>query len=93
MLRLAQKVRARYMTEIGKGQDIRIFLPEVPDLLRTVREELLGQQSGVMPEVQAMLRTRLGLPASTNSVAPVRIPMARPPEAPAATNAPPGKGA
>ena len=93
MLRLAQKVRSRYMTEVGKGQIIRMFLPEIPDLLRSVREELLGQQSGVMPEVQAMLRTRLGLPAPTNSVAPVRIPMARPPEAPATTNAAPGKGA
>lgn len=89
MLRLAQKARSRYMGEIGKGQDVRIFLPEIPDLLRTVRDELLSPQSGIVPEVQAMLRTRLGLSAETNSVAPVRVPLVPPAVVPAATNAVP----
>lgn len=93
MLRLAQKARARYMAEVGKGQLVRLDLPEIPVLLRSGLDDLLSARSGLIPEVQAMLRTRLGLPAGTNSAAPARIPMARPPEAPATTNAPPGKGA
>jgi hypothetical protein len=80
MLQLANKVRARYMSEIGKGQEKRIFLPEITDLLNSVRDELVGPQSGLRPEVKAMIRTRLGMPAETEAAAAgaVRVPAAIP---------------
>lgn len=90
MLRLARRIRVRYMSEIGKGQEKRIFLPEIEDLQRSVLDELLDPKNGIQPEIRARLRTRLALPAEANAPAPDRsIPLAPQVPAPAQTNAAP----
>jgi hypothetical protein len=81
--RLAKKIRQLYQSKIS-GQEIRVGLPEIPELKKEVLNQVLGEKSEWSPELQARLRTELGLPAPTN--APVTVP---PAPAPASTtNAP-----
>lgn len=79
--RLAKKMRQLYQSKID-GQENRMGLPEIAALKKEVLGQVLGEKSEWQPELQARLRTELGLPAPTN--APVTVPPAPSP----ATNTP-----
>jgi hypothetical protein len=78
---LAEKVRTNYQGKI-KGREA-ISMAPLGEIEREVLGQLLDPESGLSPEVKAVLRTKLGLPAET-------APAASPANTPSATtNTPP----
>jgi hypothetical protein len=66
MMTLAERVHRKYVSSVYKFKgDVRIPLPPMDELKRTVITQLLDTEHGVAPEARAILRTRLGLPAET----------------------------
>ncbi|MEO6183640.1 MAG: hypothetical protein ABIP71_11195, partial [Verrucomicrobiota bacterium] len=56
---LATKIWNRFQGEIA-GSEGRVGLKPLDEMKRIVREEMLGPESSVSPEVQARIRTKLG---------------------------------
>jgi hypothetical protein len=75
---MAEKVWTGYQSRIPQDQAAkdRINVPPVAELDREIRRQMLDPQTGAPPEVRAILRTKLQLPAETNA----------PPAAASATN-------
>jgi len=80
---LAQKIRATFQSKI-KDREEAIGLPTMDQLRREVVNQLLDPENGFLPEMRAVLRTKLSLPAET---APPAISQTNAP--PAITNPPP----
>ncbi|MGO8677163.1 MAG: hypothetical protein ACLQVX_14995 [Limisphaerales bacterium] len=76
---LARKLWANFMSRINQDRRASVGLPPLEDIDREVLARILDPEQGAAPEIRAVLRTKLRLPAET----------VRPP-APA-TNAPPEK--
>jgi hypothetical protein len=84
LTQLARVMWRNYMKKIGGGpSDERVGLPPLAEIGRDVLGELLDPQTGLLPEMAAALRTRLGLPADYGA-APTNAPPAT------STPAPPG---
>ncbi len=64
---MAKQIWNRFQSEI-KGTGDRVALKPLQELKRVVRDRMLGPESSVSPEVQARIRTKLGISASTNAV-------------------------
>ncbi len=62
----ARKLRARYAekTEVSGG---RVALPPVAEIKQDVLKRVLDPETGFNPELAAVLRTKLNLPAPTNT--------------------------
>ena len=61
---LAQKIRTTYQSKI-RGRDEAIGLPPIEQSRREVLSQLLDPEHGLSPEMRAVLRTKLALPAET----------------------------
>ena len=57
---LVRKMRERFYSQIGKGQDIRIGLPPIREMKREVLLRLLDSEAGLNEILAGQLRTRLG---------------------------------
>ncbi|MCS1407232.1 MAG: hypothetical protein M2R45_00389 [Verrucomicrobia subdivision 3 bacterium] len=57
---LVRKMWDRFHGEIGKGQDVRVGLPPIPELKREVLLRMLDPKEGLAPVLADQLRTRLG---------------------------------
>jgi hypothetical protein len=88
---LAQKIWANYQAKINKlpggGREQALGLPPVDQIGREILNQILDPVRGASPEMRAVLRTKLGLPAETAPAAsPTRAP-------PATTTTPPAAAA
>lgn len=64
-LLVARKMHARYTGEIGGGpSEERVGLPPFATMRETALRDLLNEETGLVPEMAARLKTALGLPAS-----------------------------
>ena len=70
---LAKKIWNRFQVEV-KGAEGRVGLKPWEELKRVVRDRMLGPESDVSPEVQARIRTKLGISAATNAVPAEAVP-------------------
>ncbi|MEO6181535.1 MAG: hypothetical protein ABIP71_00185, partial [Verrucomicrobiota bacterium] len=59
------------------GSEGRVGLKPLDEMKRIVREEMLGPESSVSPEVQARIRTKLGIstPVETSTNTPPVAPV------------------
>jgi hypothetical protein len=88
LMNLAQRVHTKYMkATAGSRGEVRIPLPPMDEMKKTIVMDLLNAENGLPPEARAILRTKLGLPAEV--AAPAATNAA--PAAPASTNAPSAK--
>lgn len=64
--RMAQIVRANYMTRIGnnKSSKERLPLPTLAEVKQDILNRMLKPEDGLHPELQNVLRSKLGLPAA-----------------------------
>ena len=87
---LATRVYQRYAQKTsGSKGDVRIPLPPLDVLTRTIVNDLLDPQRGIPPEARAVLRSRLGLPAEVAAPATTNaVPEVSTSAVPAATNEP-----
>lgn len=83
--RMAQLVRNNYMTRIGsnKSSRERLPLPTIAEIKQDVVGRMLNADEGLNPELQNVLRTKLGLPAANPATTPA-------PTTPPAENPPAG---
>jgi len=86
--RMAQLVRANFMTRIGsnKSSKERLSMPTLAEIKQDVLGRML-KEDGLHPELQNILRSKLGLPAAVPAPAATANPDAKP--AAPATKAPP----
>ena len=71
--RLAREVWTEYNRRIGGRQEI-LQLRPYEEMKRAVVDRLLDPQSGLLPELAARLRTKLGLPATAGNAPPTVSP-------------------
>ncbi len=88
--RMARDLRAKYMEKIGGAGEIRVGLPPLEETEKKVLDKMLDPVNGMPPEMRAILRTELRLPAETAGTnappAAVANPATTNTNAPAATN-------
>jgi hypothetical protein len=60
---LAQKAWQNYEKKVPTARQDPLRVPPIPEIEREVRDRLLNPTNGLPPEAQAILRTKLGLPA------------------------------
>jgi hypothetical protein len=65
---LAQRVWQKHQAKFANDQG-RVGLPSLGELKQIVLDDLLDAQRGLLPELQAQLRSALNLPAGTNAPA------------------------
>ncbi|MEO7300023.1 MAG: hypothetical protein ABI042_15765 [Verrucomicrobiota bacterium] len=65
---MAQKIWNRYQSEV-KGSEIRTGLDSMEKLKTVVRDQVFDSERGFSQEMQARLRTKLGISAPTNAPA------------------------
>jgi hypothetical protein len=66
---LAQRVWQNHHNKFATAQG-RVGLPPLPELKQIALNDLLDPQRGLLPELQAQLRSALNLPPGTNAPAP-----------------------
>ena len=62
---LAKKAREGYMSRIGTARQDAISLPPFEEIDQEVRARVLDPKDGAPPEVRALIRTKLNLPAES----------------------------
>ena len=67
---LAQKVWTTYQSKIFKERRSAVGLRPLPEIDREILDRMLNPQEGLLPEIRAVLRTKLGLPAETTNAPP-----------------------
>jgi hypothetical protein len=60
---LAQKVWDAYQAGVPRGREAALSLASMPELRRDVVNRMLDPERGLHPQMRAILRTRLNLPA------------------------------
>ena len=73
---LATKIWNRFQSEI-KGSEGRVGLKPLDEMKRIVRDQMLGPESSVSPEIQSRIRTKLGIstPVETSTNTPPVAPI------------------
>jgi hypothetical protein len=86
--RMAQLVRANFITRIGsnKSSKERLSMPTIAEIKQDVLGRMLKAEDGLHPELQDILRSKLGLPAAAPAPAAAANPDTKP--AAPATKAP-----
>ena len=67
---LAKKVWESYSSRIGKTRVDAIGLRPLEEIDREIRARVLDANNGAAPEIRAILRSRLGLPAESAPAVP-----------------------
>jgi hypothetical protein len=91
LMNLALRVHTKYMKDTaGSRGDVRIPLPPMDEMKKTIVTDLLKPENGLPAEARAILRTKLGLPPESSAPAATNsVPAAA--TSPATTNAPAAK--
>jgi hypothetical protein len=82
--RFARLIWNRFQKEIGTQSEKRVGLPPLDVMKQEIRDQLLHPESGLDPQLQNQLRTKLNLPAAPEPAATNNVPARVAP-----TNAPP----
>ena len=70
LVRLSQKVYSNYEGKVVKDREEATRLPPYKQIRQEVLDRMLNPDTGLPPDLQAILRTKLGLPPPKESAAP-----------------------